>query len=686
MAKEKKVKKTQAQAGNIKLMDSVKTKLILIMALLVAVPLLVAIIISYQSSTSKAHADALELLSATGKMVETEFSEIVGKNTAALATFASAPSTINYLESQALPEEERSIPDDVMMAHLDAINDYMADGNINVILSLPNGQQLLRADRKELANIADREYFQAAINSGEPAVSNIVVSKSVGNRITIICVPIYSEDHSRIIGTVQRSFDLNNIHQFLAENIADGYIADRTGMMAAHAQFEISPEEEYDLSAFGFVDSEESSGVIEATFDAGLTYMSWTREPATGYYVVVSKTNAEIMSSAIRSAMLIVIVGLILLIVAIVISLIMATSFTKPIIAVTGSITQLADGRFKRIDGYTKRKDEFGEIVRSTNSVIDRLGSIVASIKHSAATVTTSSEDLADMANQIAATTDTVATAVQEIATGAVQQAEEIQEAAENVGKITDAVSGVQASTDNMEGLAGRMKEASQASSKSLLNLQDSSSDMTAKIEEIARTISATKDAVTSINESVEGISGIASQTNLLSLNASIEAARAGEAGKGFAVVAEEIRKLADDSDSMAQDIRTQMDVLLKQSEAAVAAANLVKQGNLEQQEAIGGTLESVNGMLEDINGTVDGVREIAGGAETCVSSNDIVSDTMSSLSAISEENAASSETTGASVQELSATVSSLANSADDLKDIAVKLNEEISFFKDDTE
>ena len=209
---------------------------------------------------------------------------------------------------------------------------------------------------------------------------------------------------------------------------------------------------------------------------------------------------------------------------------------------------------------------------------------------------------------------------------------------------------------------------------------------MTAKIEEIARTISATKDAVTSINESVEGISGIASQTNLLSLNASIEAARAGEAGKGFAVVAEEIRKLADDSDSMAQDIRTQMDVLLKQSEAAVAAANLVKQGNLEQQDAIGGTLESVNGMIEDINGTVHGVRDIAGGAETCVTSNEIVSDAMSSLSAISEENAASSETTGASVQELSATVSSLANSADDLKDIAIKLNEEISFFKDDTE
>ena len=195
---------------------------------------------------------------------------------------------------------------------------------------------------------------------------------------------------------------------------------------------------------------------------------------------------------------------------------------------------------------------------------------------------------------------------------------------------------------------------------------------MTNKIDGISQTIQATQDAVSTINEKVEGISSIATQTNLLSLNASIEAARAGEAGKGFAVVAEE----------MADDIRKEMDELLEQSKAAVLAAEQVRQGNTDQQLALSKTLEAVNGMLGDISSTVDGVGLISQGADTCETSKDAVVDIMSALSAISEENAASSEQTGASMQELSATVTTLAGSADNLKNIAEKLHKEVDFFK----
>jgi methyl-accepting chemotaxis protein len=132
----------------------------------------------------------------------------------------------------------------------------------------------------------------------------------------------------------------------------------------------------------------------------------------------------------------------------------------------------------------------------------------------------------------------------------------------------------------------------------------------------------------------------------------------------------------------MADDIRKEMDILLEQSRAAVQAAEDVRQGNQDQQIALGETLNAVNGMLGDISSTVGGVQLISQGADTCESSKNAVVDTMSALSAISEENAASSEETGASMQELSATVTTLAGSANNLKEIAEQLNNEMEFFK----
>ena len=128
--------------------------------------------------------------------------------------------------------------------------------------------------------------------------------------------------------------------------------------------------------------------------------------------------------------------------------------------------------------------------------------------------------------------------------------------------------------------------------------------------------------------------------------------------------------------------IRKVMDVLREQSKAAVVAAEAIKDSNYNQQSALGETLTSVDGMLEDIASTVGGVNRISTGADTCENSKNAVVDTMSALSAISEENAASAEETGAAMEELSATVTTLAESARGLKEIAEKLNQEISFFK----
>ncbi len=666
--------------SGVGLKDSIKTKLIVTMLAVAAIPLIIAVAVSYKTSTDKAKTDAVDILNANTKVVAGEFAKIVRQNMVALQAFADAPSTQNYLEMHDIPDNPVSY--DTVIANMDKINEQIGDGNLSFILSLPTGEQLIRTDRKDPANIADRAYFQECISTGKPAVSDIVVSKAAGNRITIIIVPVFNES-GELIGTAQRSFDLAVLHDFLKENVNDGYIADRTGTVAAHSQFEITPEDEPIVHADApYMKSDKANDIFESKIDGELTYTAWAKEPFTGFVIAVSKTNNEMMSAAIRSALIVVVIGVILLVIAVVLSLLMAKSFTGPIAAVSESLGALADGRFVKVEKYDARKDEFGAISKAANSVIGTLDEIVGYIKESAAGVGDSSEELSEMANQISQTAEDVANAVQEIATGATQQADEIQNATENVGVISDAVGAVKDDANMLSDLATKMKEASEVSSKSLRSLQESSAEMTSKIDDIANTIQATQTAVDNISEKVVGITSIATQTNLLSLNASIEAARAGEAGKGFAVVAEEIGKLADDSKAMADDIMREMSTLLEQSKAAVHAAEDVKQGNNDQQIAIGETLDSVNGMLKDIGSTVEGVQRISEGADTCDTSKNVVVDTMSALSAISEENAASSEETGASMEELSATVITLAGSANGLKDIAEKLNEEIQFFK----
>ena len=439
--------------------------------------------------------------------------------------------------------------------------------------------------------------------------------------------------------------------------------------------------------------------VIKAVINEGQTFSSKkTPVAGTNYFVayvpvkddsgkVVAMSFAGVSRESVegkisRSLTIMTVVGIVLFAFCIFVGVIGSKGMAGAIVAINDSIKYLSEGEFVKPEKDFGRTDEIGVTLNNTNNLIDTLQGIVNGIRESAETVSRSSEEVSDMATQMSRTAGDVSNAVQEIASGATQQANEIQDAAENVGKIGDAVCSVQESTDNLDGLAGKMKEASQISSQSLESLQSSSSEMTAKIEEITSTIQKTQEAVNNISSKVEGITSIATQTNLLSLNASIEAARAGEAGKGFAVVAGEIGQLADNSRTMADEIKKEMEVLLEEASAAVQAAEDVRQGNADQQTALGETIMAINGMLDDIDSTVGGVKTISEGAEQCATSKDAVVDIMGALSAISQENAASSEQTGAHMQELATTVTTLADSAESLKQVADQLNKEMEFFK----
>ncbi|MCR5303368.1 MAG: methyl-accepting chemotaxis protein [Lachnospiraceae bacterium] len=667
----------------MKALTSIKGKLILALVSLVVVPVLVLSIISMVISLNQGKANADEINNAQAQLVSQQLETIYEANFEALKAFAASSETINYLEGK---ETGADVEED-LLRQMTLIDESMNDGN-STALSDATGQQMVRTIGK-LVNVAERDYFKQPMAGAPHYVSDLIVSKSTGTAIATFSVPVYNMDKTATIGIVQRNYNVGDLHELVAGDVTQDkqeiVIVDRTGTVVAHSGREVNTEdpEKQDQNPF-YTESRGSTaeGHYVAPFAGDTWIISWEKLASSEWVVASCRVQEVALATVYHTVMIQGIFGVLFIIAGIIIAWIFANSITNPLSEVGNTLSNLAEGKFRKVEGYDRRSDEFGVIIKDTNDVVEKLKGIVGQISNGAGDVDNASDELANTSSRISSNTESVSHAVQEIATGATQQAEEIQNATRNIERIEEAVESVQTSAQELSNIADRMQVASSDSANSLSELKESSENMNQAINGISEKISATSDAVGRINGMVEAISSIASQTNLLSLNASIEAARAGEAGRGFAVVAEEIGKLALDSNDSANKIRSEMDALLSESQAAVKMADNVQKNNEKQQEVIESTFVSVNKMIEDIAVTTEKVEKISQDADACVSAQAVVADAMSSLSAISEENAASSQETGASMAELTETVSSLSDSARSLRNVSSSLSDEIGFFK----
>ncbi len=327
----------------------------------------------------------------------------------------------------------------------------------------------------------------------------------------------------------------------------------------------------------------------------------------------VYKENATI---ALRNSIIqMLLVTAVVIAVSIAGAVFMAKRITKPIILVSQEMLRMADSDFTNnevMDNVVKLKsqnNEIGLIAEALEFMHNNIRELMMSISDITSFVASASEELSASATQSAEASELVATSCTNVAASCNEQINSVSTASDETTEFVNNMQEFQDAIVRSNDMTRSTNEAATKGAKDMSNATCMMVNIKESVENTAAVVDGLGEKLKNIDTFVNTISEIASQTNLLSLNASIEAARAGEAGRGFAVVATEISKLADDSNKAAANITELIEDIMKSSEEAVIA---MKEG---ADRVVEGS-ETVNDAGNTFNNIVDMVRSIADESE----------------------------------------------------------------------
>ena len=318
-------------------------------------------------------------------------------------------------------------------------------------------------------------------------------------------------------------------------------------------------------------------------------------------------------------------------------------SITEPVEQIEAAVASLRKGELSNVEMLTyESDDEFGDTIKNLKEAMNILSDYVREISREVKMIaqgdlTRNGEDITDflgdfselkhsllyilkrfnstltdisnIAEQVSLNSNDVENASKSLADGATEQAGVIQELNATIETVIDiavnAAKETQSASDRVKASADRTHKEKEKMNDLLKEMEH--------ITEISKEIG-------NIITDIEDIEDIASQTNLLSLNASIEAARAGEAGKGFAVVADQIGKLASDSARSAVNTRELIDKTLIEIDKGNAitrttaeAFNLIIEDMESFAEITKNTMEKANSQAESLEQIGQGIEQLSG-------------------------------------------------------------------------
>ncbi|MGG7178074.1 methyl-accepting chemotaxis protein [Clostridium paraputrificum] len=290
------------------------------------------------------------------------------------------------------------------------------------------------------------------------------------------------------------------------------------------------------------------------------------------------------------------------------------------------------------------------------------------------------SEDVIDQINSLENTSNNISLSIHEVSQSVntlskatVTQSQEIDTAATILTDFSDSMEKLAYNITNVQIKVYDTDDVSNSGISSIEKLDSSLNDLQGAFTVSSSTVNELVSKLESVNSITDSISQIASQTNLLSLNAAIEAARAGEAGKGFSVVAGEVRKLAENSKQAVHSITTILDEIKKDIINASTAMNRGNEAIAIQQSTLSETKNSFTSIKSSIHEATTEINDCIENLAMAAAQKDDV------LKAVQKANTISQEHT-ALAQEIAATIDVQASGIEEFNDtlssLATKIKE----------
>lgn len=518
------------------------------------------------------------------------------------------------------------------------------------------------------SNIADREYFQAALR--DEVRPTTIESKANGLLSSALGLPV--KDGDRIVGVVYGTLDLGKMADSTTDTVhiartGKCFVYDKTGRLLMHPNKDYIGDDDSGLpwvehmltSPAGRYDYEWNGSDMLGYFD---------RVPMVDWLIIVSVEESDIhapVSAMFRQSLLV--GGLAMLIVGLVIVLV-ARGIAGTLKAMAVLVEKLARGDLslteleeRSMSRDEARGDEIGVMARGTRGMLEGLRRLFAESEQKTAEAKAAAEQAAQAAaeanqarseaenarrdgmlaaaRQLETVVEIVSSASAELSAqieesehGAERQAARMAETATAMEEMNATVLEVARNA----GAAAEVSDAARQRAEAGAVVVEKAVTGIRKVREqslsLKQDMAALAENARSIGSLMSVISDIADQTNLLALNAAIEAARAGEAGRGFAVVADEVRKLA---------------------EKTMSATNHVGDAIKDIQASTAKSMEQVDGAVLSIEEATELANQSGAALGEIVGMVDKAADQVRAIAAASEQQSAASEEINASITQV---------------------------------